>query len=749
MPNPRTVLLRRAPTCRRAARLALLAVALTAAWLGAAHAAPPLRVGSVDDARFGSNWTLNGSAMDDTRAKLENPASFGPGGTVARSNAITDTAAAPGSIDAGLLANFDVFFIGWFPDGSANAFTGPELAALAAWVNAGGVLIVTCDDPGHDAVCESFKYPSSSGAENPMRPAGAGIGHPIFNGPFGAVPDFLMSGNQGFFANTADATVIAEDDGGQPTFLLKALGAGWLILFADVDIVAARLSAGAAVDPANNNDRVLGNLFAFAGNVAALKLGSVANTRFQQNWTLDGSQMQNTRDKLLNPANFGASGTFPRAVRITDTAAAPGAIDAALLSAFDVFFIGYLNDDSANAFTPGELAAMQDWVAAGGTLIVTCDESGYDAVCAHFGHPASTSAVDPMVPVGEGVAHPIFNGPFGAVPQFNMFGTHGFFTTTAGATLLAQDSSGSARPVFLIKQVGAGWVILFADVDIIANAASSGDGITSDNDRVLGNLFAFAGAPGLRVFASVLPISRSVQVGSQATAFATMLVTGLGLAVDCAIVPITALPGVGFGFQATNPFTNAPAGTLNEAVPASAGPGRTFFFGLGPAAPFGPADVQLAFKCANTAPAPVVSGLNTFLFLATAGPTPDMVALAATIGNTGIVDIPGPSGTGIFSVATVNLGSGADITVSGDTGGTPLPVTILVCRTDPVSGICLTPTQSSVDVFVAAGQTPTFAFFAVGNGVVAFDPANHRAFAWFRVGGVTVGATSVAIRPVP
>ncbi len=46
----------------------------------------------------------------------------------------------------------------------------------------------------------------------------------------------------------------------------------------------------------------------------------------------------------------------------------------------------------------------------------------------------------------------------------------------------------------------------------------------------------------------------------------------------------------------------------------------------------------------------------------------DIVALAATLKNDGIVDIPGPNGTGVFAVATVNVAVNDVITVTADTG---------------------------------------------------------------------------------
>src|SRR5262245_9356269 len=254
--------------------LLLAAFGISGLGSGEAEAAAPLRVGSVADSRFDTSWTLDGSSMEQTRAKLLEPANFGPAGTVPQSVVITDVAGGPGTITAGLLRQFDVFFIGWLADGHPNAFTPAELAAMSTWVNAGGVLIVTCDDAGHDAVCTHFGHPVAESAVNPMVPVGEGIGHPIFAGPFGAVPEFLMDGNQGFFTTTAGATVLAQDSAGPPNpiFLTKKVSAGWLILFSDVNIISSRLSAGTGIS--NNNDRVFGNLFALAGNAAMLRVGS-------------------------------------------------------------------------------------------------------------------------------------------------------------------------------------------------------------------------------------------------------------------------------------------------------------------------------------------------------------------------------------------------------------------------------------------------------------------------------------------
>ena len=235
-------------------------------------------------------------------------------------------------------------------------------------------------------------------------------------------------------------------------------------------------------------------LVACGAALAQIRVGSIADARFGTGWTLDGGQMSVTRSKLLNTANFGPGGTVSAPITITDTASTVGSVNASLLSNFDVFFIGYLDDGNPNAFTGAELSAFQTWVNGGGTMIVTCDESGYDAVCSQFGFPATTSGTNPDLPTAAGLASPIFNGAFGSVASINECGTQGFFTTTAGASVLATDSSGSSNPIVLFATVGAGRVILIADVDTLSNCTlSAGTTITTNQDRFLGNLFAFAG----------------------------------------------------------------------------------------------------------------------------------------------------------------------------------------------------------------------------------------------------------------
>ena len=253
-------------------------------------------------------------------------------------------------------------------------------------------------------------------------------------------------------------------------------------------------------------------------------------------------------------------------------------------------------------------------------------------------------------------------------------------------------------------------------------------------------------AKELFVVAAVLPSSRSVQVGSPATAFATIINAGQGLATGCTISPITAVPAA-LTFQTTDPATNQVIGAPNAPVDIPPGAAQSFIFALTPNALIAPTDVQLSFECTNANPAPIRPGVNTLLLSASATQVPDIVALAATLNNDGIVNVPGTNGMGVFAVASVNMAAGDAFTVSADTGGVVLPINILICQTDPQTSVCLSPPDSNVPTTILSNETPTFGVFVAGAGDVSFIPETNRIFVRFKdSSNVTRGLTSVAVR---
>jgi len=148
----------------------------------------------------------------------------------------------------------------------------------------------------------------------------------------------------------------------------------------------------------------------------------------------------------------------------------------------------------------------------------------------------------------------------------------------------------------------------------------------------------------------------------------------------------------------------------------------------------------------NVASASSIVGLNTLLVSASTMPVPDVVALAGTASNDGILHIPGPSGANAFVVATVNVGAGGTITATANSGSATLPLAITLCETNPATSGCITPIGSSATVTINPNDTPTFAIFGQASGAIQFDPANSRIFVQFTDSGNAVrGETSVAV----
>ncbi|MGH7393777.1 MAG: hypothetical protein ACREM3_30620, partial [Candidatus Rokuibacteriota bacterium] len=250
--------------------------------------------------------------------------------------------------------------------------------------------------------------------------------------------------------------------------------------------------------------------------------------------------------------------------------------------------------------------------------------------------------------------------------------------------------------------------------------------------------------PPAGVVAAVLPSSRSVQVGRPATAFATMINAGSTPATGCRISWPSNLPGT-FMFQTTASATNALVGTANQPVDIPPGGAQSFLFAFTPSAPFPPTEVTPAFACASGTPAPRTPGVNTILLSASATPVADAVALGATVNNDGIVDAA-PAG-GAFAVASVNVGVGATLSISADTGGAALPLNVMVCRTETATGACLGSPAPTSSLMLDGGTTASFGVFVQALGPVPFDPAGSRVFIRFTdEAGVVRGATSVAVR---
>ena len=261
------------------------------------------------------------------------------------------------------------------------------------------------------------------------------------------------------------------------------------------------------------------------------------------------------------------------------------------------------------------------------------------------------------------------------------------------------------------------------------------------NDRI--EIFSIAPTVDL---AAVLPGSRSGVIGQPSTVFATMLNSGATPLTGCQVaLPVSAPAGLTLDYQTTNPTSNALTGSPDTPAAIPSNGSQTFLLTFQAASAFSAPGLALDFDCAGTAPAAVVTGVDTLDLTMSSSATADIIALAATATQNGIVEMP-VGGAGAFAVASANVGTAAPITVSADTGSATLPVVITLCQSNPSTGQCLATPTPSVSLTIAAGATPSFSVFVQATGAIPFAPATARVFLRFKDASGTVrGSTSVAI----
>jgi outer membrane protein assembly factor BamB len=261
------------------------------------------------------------------------------------------------------------------------------------------------------------------------------------------------------------------------------------------------------------------------------------------------------------------------------------------------------------------------------------------------------------------------------------------------------------------------------------------------------HLYSF-GVPSSPLEAALLPGARSVELGTTATVFATLLNSGDTALDDCRIaLPASAPAGLALTYQTTNPATNQPTGVPNQPVTIAAKAGQSFALSFPASAALSDLAQGLVFACDNVTNASAIEGVDTVDLIVSATPIADIVALAATVSGNGTLQIPlTPGGAAAFAVASINVGAGAGLTVSTDLGGAALPAIVAVCQTNPANGQCLAPPAASVAVTIGAGATPTFSVFATASGTIPFAPGVSRVFLRFTdAAGAPHGSTSVAV----
>lgn len=249
--------------------------------------------------------------------------------------------------------------------------------------------------------------------------------------------------------------------------------------------------------------------------------------------------------------------------------------------------------------------------------------------------------------------------------------------------------------------------------------------------------------------AAVLPSSRSVQTGIEATVFATMVNAGSQELSNCRV---EADPGFGveLTYQTTSAATNELTGAPNSPVDLDIGQSQSFLLVLSSQQSLTPVELFPRFVCDAGVSVDRLPGVNTLQFSASENTVADVIALSATPTRDGVVVIPGEAGIAAFSVATVNLGNSTTIRAAVDLASSDVQARISLCQTDPATSVCTnpsTPSSAGAVLEIPAGDTPTFAVFVQAVGNIPFDPANNRALVrFFDSDDVLRGGTSVALR---
>ncbi len=245
---------------------------------------------------------------------------------------------------------------------------------------------------------------------------------------------------------------------------------------------------------------------------------------------------------------------------------------------------------------------------------------------------------------------------------------------------------------------------------------------------------------------AVLPYARSVKVGTQATAFMTVINAGTVEGTNCLIELAPGDFQGGFTYQATD-GANAPTDPADTPVTIAAGAAQNFIFAVTPSTVISQKELGIQARCGEGTSSNVVTGVNSFILSSAAVDPADMLAIGVTSPAGGIVSIPGASGAAAASIATSALGGDATLTASADDGGLGLPLVLNVCETNSATGACLATPAAGVTINSVGGETRTFGLFVTATGDIPFLPGVNRIFVRFKdANGVVRGATNFAVR---
>jgi sugar lactone lactonase YvrE len=332
--------------------------------------------------------------------------------------------------------------------------------------------------------------------------------------------------------------------------------------------------------------------------------------------------------------------------------------------------------------------------------------------------------------------------PDGSVLPDNGTGVHaqGITTTPDGTiyainysavTSITSDGSAVSPPLSGFEE---GLFVLTSD--------ATGNLYLANTNRNAIEKLAVAPSP---LVAAILPGARSVQQGSVATVFATIINTGSLPLGNCGIsLPAQDQATKSLAFQTTDPSTNVAIGRSNQFVSIAAHGQQSYVLAI--TAPNDSVGQPFIFTCDGVQPVANLSGINTLDLFVRSNPIPDIIPIAVTPSHDGIAAIPHGQAAA-FAVAGVNIGGTATVTIDTTTGSAGLPLNLTICETNPANGQCFAPPVFSLQrAFPANGPPATFSVFLTASTAIPLAPQASRVYVRFtdQKDG-TSASTSVAV----
>ena len=220
-----------------------------------------MRLGYVPNSRDSDTddgYTIDGKNMTGLKSKIENPANFGPSGTVKTAIILVPITANPitkADLDA---LNLDAVFIGGIDKVPTieSWLSAAEFTAIKTWsADPSKTVIVTQASSTH------WGRTLKTGNTNPDKPNTIGAATSVFNGPFGKVTQFNQGGSfQAIYSAdpSKNDAVLALDQKNEIVIIKDGVYND--ILISDVDILTSigGITNGSSI--VNDNDKLAMNL---------------------------------------------------------------------------------------------------------------------------------------------------------------------------------------------------------------------------------------------------------------------------------------------------------------------------------------------------------------------------------------------------------------------------------------------------------------------------------------------------------